>query len=699
MAQQKIGFYGKFQPTGIDNSGAQRLQALAGLTGQVGDLLHGVGVKINTKEGQLEGSDVKRRVKDSPKGTPKGEEYKVGDIIPPEMKSDFTAYGQAFNKGAVVAYKGAMALDLKKKIAHLKMKHNNNPGAFSSAINAYKNSVLSKMPRELSIGSTLEFDTMIASAQGVISADYHQKERTEQRAIADSRLDSFTTDISREARSGNIEAAKALGIIASEEIDNMVEAEFIDSYEADQKKQSIYRESLEQSYRKGFDDILKSDGADVAQKSLDSLRGKAPKEWTADEWREYLNSQQADINRHAAKTRATVVEADKQARTAIKKYEDAASLGFDVSQGEANRIKDLVANTPYQDRFDRVNKTAAFSVLSLDARNSILNELATGNLKDVDDYSAMIKANSEINKAASKDGYLLGVQQGLVDHVPFDASDPESMRSRLSQADILSDHYGLPVSPLTDSEAGGLSESINEMTPVEKTSLANTLNEAPSVWGQIAEKNQPAFAMAGSTGDNQLMMNVFKGQELIAAKLVIAPKRTDYLPTLDDFVEDVYGAQDKSAIVSAAINHYAATANDEGIFDEGKFEESLSAVTGGIGEINGSKLELPRGVEEDDFEDFIDNFTSEEVTKLGGVMGYSAEEAAEAIQNGRIKSIGANKYIVMVNGSQSLFKLDGEPLTLEWTEERAADIKANVFIKSRKAIGEYIRTKDERGLD
>jgi hypothetical protein len=29
--QQPIGFYGKFQPTGVDNSAARRMQALAGL--------------------------------------------------------------------------------------------------------------------------------------------------------------------------------------------------------------------------------------------------------------------------------------------------------------------------------------------------------------------------------------------------------------------------------------------------------------------------------------------------------------------------------------------------------------------------------------------------------------------------------------------------------------------------------------------
>ena len=36
--QERIGFYGKFQPTGVDQSGAKRMQALAGLAEQVGGM-------------------------------------------------------------------------------------------------------------------------------------------------------------------------------------------------------------------------------------------------------------------------------------------------------------------------------------------------------------------------------------------------------------------------------------------------------------------------------------------------------------------------------------------------------------------------------------------------------------------------------------------------------------------------------------
>lgn len=42
--QERIGFYGKFQPTGVDRSGAQRMQALAGLAEQVGGMAEQFGI-------------------------------------------------------------------------------------------------------------------------------------------------------------------------------------------------------------------------------------------------------------------------------------------------------------------------------------------------------------------------------------------------------------------------------------------------------------------------------------------------------------------------------------------------------------------------------------------------------------------------------------------------------------------------------
>jgi len=367
----------------------------------------------------------------------------------------------------------------------------------------------------------------------------------------------------------------------------------------------------------------------------------------------------------------------------LNQYKTAVSLGYEVDPQEKARVKELVSGTDQQEEFDRINKTSAFSVLSIDERNEQLNSAETGKLDDVADFTAMLKANNEVNRMAIKDGYSLGVQQGIIDEIAFNPLDPSSLTLKADQAEILSDHYGVSVSPLSDSEANSLSSNIDSMTVAEKVQLANTLNSAPSVWGQISPKNQQAFSMAGATGDDALMTDVFNGQELLKEGLVTAVKASEYLSVSDDFLGDVYGIQDKASILEAAKAHYASTVGNVDVFDGDAWEASLSAVTGGIGEVNGNKIELPRGVDEDTFEDFIDEFSGLQVESLGGVLGFTDNQAANQIQNGKIKSIGSNKYIVMTNEAQALFKKDGEPLIIEFTSEVQAQQEAKKFIKSK----------------
>ena len=167
---------------------------------------------------------------------------------------------------------------------------------------------------------------------------------------------------------------------------------------------------------------------------------------------------------------------------------------------------------------------------------------------------------------------------------------------------------------------------------------------------------------------------MFKGQDLIDNKLNLPLKRDEYMPVFNDLVEDVYGSDDKRAILNSVMAHYAVTGDQE-LFDDSDVEAAIEAITGGISEINGYKLELPRGVREDDFEDFIDNFSSNDVVSMGGVSGYTPIQAQKAIQDGQIKSVGANQYHVLVDGLK-LMNAKGSPLTLIYTKEVEAKKKA-----------------------
>jgi len=589
----------------------------------------------------------------------------------------------AYNKSLETAYLAGLGNDSREALSAIEAENPDNITQFNDKSQGYVNGVLKTVDPSVRNQMAEFLDSQVTNSRIRVHRNTVKRNKAEAVAESSKAVTAFGNEAASLAREGNSTGAAESALQSFAIIDGLVESGDMATDKAANAKREINREMTEQVSRKSFDDIILNDGPLEAQKELNKIRTKTKKGWTPDEWKTYTNSQQADINRELSKQRANRQEVNNEAKIALKQYESAVSLGFDVSNEEKLRVKGLVSGRPEQDKFDRINKTAAFSVLPSDARVAQLNDAETGNLDDVADFASILQANNEINKMATEDGYLLGVNQGLINQITFDPSDPLTLKLKADQAETLSNHYGVQVSPLTDGEANALSVGIDDMTVLEKVQLAGTLNSAPAVWGQISPKNQQAFSMAGATGDNVLMSTVFNGQELLKEKLVTAAKPSEYLGVSQNFLGDVYGTQDKSAILEAAKAHYASTAGNVDVFNTDAWKKSLAAVTGGIGEVNGNKVELPRGVDEDTFEDFIDGFSGLQVEQLGGVLGFTDNQAANVIQNGKIKSVGANKYIVMSNESQALFKADGEPLIIEFTAESQAQQEAFKFVKAK----------------
>jgi len=637
-----------------------------------------VSSQIAAQKGQAEAQQVELTKEDGITQAPKRREASLGETL---LTGGITT--RQYNKSLETAYLASLGTDVNEGINALANENPDNIIAFNEKVAGFAKGVLQGVDPAMRQQVTQFLDSKISSSRNRVHANTIKKNKSEARAINSTAVTDFSNEASSAARLGDTQSSEEFQILAYETINGMVEAGEMASDRASILKREITRESFEQTKRKGFDDTIEKDGTEKAQQDLNKLIGKPPRGWTPDEWDTYTDSQQVDINRAVSKNRAQKQEVNNDAKIALKQYASAKGLGFEVSPQEQLRVKELVAGNPEQVLFDRINKTAAFSVMGIQDRNRALNEIQTGDLANVDDFASLIKANNDINRMATDDGYSLGVSQGLIQEVTFNPSDPLSLSLKADQAEGLSIHYGVNVSPLTNFEAENLSKSIEEMTVQEKVSLSDTLNRAPEVWGQVSEKNQQVFSMAGATGDNVLMAAVFQGQELIKAKLVSAPKGTDYLPVSDEFLSDVYGIQDKSAIVEAAKAHYAATVGNVDVFDVDGFEDSLAAVTGGIAEVNGNKLELPRGVIDDDFEDFIDEFSADNVNKMGGVLGFTDIEAANIINDAKIKSIGANKYIILTGETQALFGADGNPFVISFTEEVKAEQDAARFMKTK----------------
>jgi hypothetical protein len=261
------------------------------------------------------------------------------------------------------------------------------------------------------------------------------------------------------------------------------------------------------------------------------------------------------------------------------------------------------------------------------------------------------KANETIDRELKKDGYAFAVRQGVVENIPLNLQDPASFKARLEQVDYLKSHYQQEVSPLTNTEADALVQMLPVMSSMAKAEMAAAFGPSKAIWAQLDKKNAGTFAMVGAIGDKAVMQTVFEGQQKLTNGLTSSLSKKDYLNTFDDYVGSVYVGDDRKNMLDAALAYYSAKSNGDS-FEASDFEEAIDAVSGGIAKINGAKIELPRGVDEDVFEDYIDRFDGETVGRYGGVFGLNNDEAAKLIHKAQLKSVGSNRYMVIVDNAK-----------------------------------------------
>jgi len=601
---------------------------------------------------------------------------------PLELKEETFIGGiskKAFNTAAREGYVKSLENDIRENVKSIALSNKDSLGGFNTDIEAFAKKTLEGIDPSIRAQAELSIDSKISQARPQIeAAEAREIERiaNEENALA---ADGARIDAIDAAYDGNGDAAAHAMAIATDSITQRTNI-------TPEAKQGMLRqlntEVKEAQLSKSIDTVYDSDGGSAATKMLGDLKKPAGMELS--DWNSFISSQRANINRKDARKKAQAQIDLTEAKNKLKQYQTAKSLGFEVDASEEAVLSGLVAGTPLEKQKAIIDDTAQFSVMSYDDRRGVLSAAQTGQLEDVQMYASALKADQEINKAAIEDGYSLGVKQGIIPSTPLDINDPESFKARLDQAEIASAHYNVEVSPLSDQEATVLSEGIGDMTPAEKMELANTLQQAPAVWGQLDKKNAGQFAMAGASGDANVMTAIFKGQELLKQKLVKPLSQEDYLSDFNDYVEGVYGPQDRRAILDAALSHYASTSSSavDGTYDSGDFESSIEAVTGGVGSINGYNVELPRGVDEDSFDEFIDTLQPETIADMGGIANYSDDEAVEAIKQGRVRSIGANQYMVETNGG-TLFGTDGKPFIFSYSLDTAT---ANTAVAASKSL-------------
>jgi len=424
-------------------------------------------------------------------------------------------------------------------------------------------------------------------------------------------------------------------------IDSAVENGILTPGEAAEEKRNF-----ERGLSRG---LVRKDITDDPQRALDKIRAGEYSGLSAEEQSQFEASALSKLSQNQNAARHT---ADKQAQELVKDTILSYENGYPVGE-EEYKAAQLAAGAIGQERLEDLEVArAASQYIRLPKKDRDgLPEQLTG-VNNAEARLALEKADEIIETELNKDAYAFAVRQGIVEEIPLDINDPSTVQARLEQVDYLKSHYGRSISPLTDEEATRLTNALPQLTPDLKTGLALAFGTSEAIWQQLDKKNAGTFALAGAVGDEQIIRGIFKGQQLLADNLVKLPENNeDLLAAFDDLVGDIYVGKDRKNMLDASIAYYASIQGKGGGFFGGgsDFEDAIQAVAGGITSVNGSKVELPRGVLEETFEDYIDDFTPEAIAEFGGVWSMNDKQAAKTLQRAKIKSVGSNRYVAVVD--------------------------------------------------
>jgi hypothetical protein len=207
--QQPIGFYGKFQPTGVDNSAAQRMQALAGL----GETVAGVAEKFGiakAEEKSKEQAVIQARV-DKEQGAFDAELYReVGE-------DGVITYSGVPVTGSVAYYESLMSttkaqkiLDIDATLASYADQFPNDTKAYGEMATQFFKGMSSQLPPSEKLPLEKYFNAVNSSQYTTVLAG----ERAKNKAIASetyiATMDSTEAQVLRLVEQGRVEEADAI---------------------------------------------------------------------------------------------------------------------------------------------------------------------------------------------------------------------------------------------------------------------------------------------------------------------------------------------------------------------------------------------------------------------------------------------------------------------------------------------------------
>jgi hypothetical protein len=444
-------------------------------------------------------------------------------------------------------------------------------------------------------------------------------------------------------------------------------------------------------------DFTNLDTLEERQGFLNEIEKNPPPELGVEASRTLRRSLRSELSSMVSERNGRISDLSRDIKDRIVDVVSAGGDPGDQTMGrleiEVEKTGDPALKAEYNEAVALRANVGAFRKMPPEILQEEINQMRGAGITDPFEVKMVESAEkmlATMRNEAEKDPLSLAIKQGIIEPQPLDYSSSEAMsESLVKRIDIgrkAANHYGVTPKYLTDDEANRISNNINMMNSLEKADLAIGMNAMPpEVWEQLADKNQGVFAMVSAIGDIGLGQAIFSGQDLMRDGVVKMPTKDELADVYNESIGDVYTGRDREAVIGAAKALYASIATDRSSYDEDEFVSALMMVTGGVTQVNGVRIQLPRGTDPDTFEMFVDNFSPAMVERFGGVKNMLPKEAAKVIQDLQFESIGNNSYVVMQAGAP-LMDESGNPFTVIWdadTERMAREAIGGLSTRAR----------------
>lgn len=462
MAIQKIDFFGQVQPTGVNTGSAELLQQSANLF---------QGLMQQEQQKVLERAEIE--------GREAGLQAVQETGAMPELESDYTIRGQAFNQASKLAYASQVRTDARKQIARMKLE-SQTPEEFISRSKAYINETTQGLPIDLQSQLTADLNNASATAQIQLETDFYNRTMNENLALVNEELEGTVDDILNAYNAGDIEQAGRLESQLETVLDGAVQTGLIQATQ----KQSLLNKAKEESEKElylGEMDRIVGSALPLSEriKASEALVNRVKE---AD--LNHLNPRQKDslIASLAAKTSNLSVELKKaQAQEVISNNREVSNLKVAANTGQGD-LGELVAKT--ESLFDS-------GLIKESERTSILTKLVKRQQEEIEKQERFELVAQRIGG----DDTIL-VDQKSVDEVFDEAIEPmlqelPPLERNAQLANIISETHIVPTKVKAQ-----LNNSLNTRDPEmakESLDLIARIEQVPGVDLGIP-KNQEAYA-------------------------------------------------------------------------------------------------------------------------------------------------------------------------------------------------------------